>query len=101
MKREMLLVDDLIVDQTKADLDDLRSVADHCKSLQSAGLTKLSQLPGELEVRHLATIPAFMVEKWINDNGVTFHEFMGDPKLQTRMLNDPGLAYFRVSPGRV
>lgn len=94
MKREMLLVDDLIVDQTTADLDDLRSVADHCKRLQSAGLT------GDREMRHLATIPAFMVEKWLNDHGITFHEFMGDAKIQSRMLNDPALAYFRVAPGR-
>jgi len=95
MKRELLIVDDLIVDQTKADLDDLRSVSDHCKRLQSSGLT------GDKEVRHLATIPAFLVEKWLNDHGIAFQEFMRDPKLQTRMLNDPALAYFRVSPGRV
>jgi hypothetical protein len=95
MKRELLIVDDLIVDQTKADLDELRAVADHCKRLQSSGLV------GDREVRHLATIPAFIVEKWLNDHGITFQEFMNDSRLQTRMLNDPALAYFRVAPGRV
>jgi hypothetical protein len=101
VKRELLLVDDKLVDQTTEDLDALRAVADHCKGLQSSGLTKLTKLPGEMEVRHLATIPGFIVEKWCNDHGIAFDEFMRDPSIQTRMLNDPELRYFRVSPGRV
>lgn len=101
MKRELILQDDLIVDQASEDMDALRAVADRCKALQSCGLTKLRQLPGELEVRVLAEVPGIIVEKWCNDHGIAFDEFMRDPALQTRMLNDPELRYFRVSPGRV
>lgn len=101
MKRELILQDDLIVDQASEDMDALRAVADHCKALQSCGLTRLRQLPGELDVRVLAEVPGIIVEKWCNDHGIAFDEFMRDPSVQKRMLDDPELRAFRIWPGQM
>lgn len=95
MKRRMLLQDGQLVDVAEVPLDDLRSVADHCGRLRSAGLT------GTKHLRCLAIVPGFLIEKYCNDNGITFQEFMGSPEHETRMLNDPALAHFRVHEGRV
>lgn len=96
MRRDLQVMDDTaLVDVTTATLDSLRTVSDHCQRLRSAGLT------GDKEMRHLATVPAFIVEKFINDRGITFREFMDDPAHATAMLNDPALSAFRVHEGRV
>lgn len=39
----------------EASMDDLHAVADHCKALQSAGLT------GDRDMRALMTVPAIIV----------------------------------------
>jgi predicted lipoprotein len=78
-----------------ADMSDLKAVADHCASLRSVGAT------GSSDMKHVATIPAFIVQKYINDNGITYAEFMRDPKHADRMLSDPALQAFRVWEGRV
>lgn len=79
----------------EASLDDLRSVADHCASLRGVGAT------GSKDMKHVATVPAFIVQKYLNDNGVTFAEFMRDSKHADRLLADPALQAFRVWEGKV
>lgn len=79
----------------EANMDDLRMVADHCAALRSAGET------GSSDMRLAARVPGFIVQKYINDNGITFADFMRDPKHADRMLADPALAHFRVWQGRV
>lgn len=73
----------------------LRAVADHCAALRSAGDT------GSGEMKHVARVPAILVQKYINDNGITFAQFMRDPKHAERLLADPAIAHFRVWEGRI
>ena len=95
MQREMIVQDGNVIDLTSETLDNLRVVSDHCQRLRSAGLT------GDGDVKVLAHIPGFMIEKWCNDRGITFAAFMRDNSIQTQMLNDPALKAFRVYEGRV
>lgn len=96
MKFELETVDDHHVAAIhRADMADLRMVADHCQNLRSLGEV------GSKDMKHVATIPAFIVQKYINDNGITFAEFMREPKHANAMLADPALQAFRVWEGRV
>ena len=56
---------------------------------------------GSSEMRHAASLPMVIVEAYCNDRGVSFDEFMRDPKHVESMLNDPALAAFRIWHGRV
>lgn len=56
---------------------------------------------GSKDMRLAASIPLVMVEKYLNDNGVTFREFAGSPEHKARLLGDPKLAHFRIWPGQV
>lgn len=56
---------------------------------------------GAKEMRHAASFPAVVVEKYCNDNGIEFSEWMNDPAHAKRMMADPALSYFRIWPGRV
>lgn len=94
MQREMIVEDGQIVDLARQSMASLHAVADHCKALQNEGLT------GSADIKVLAHVPAIVVEKWCNDHGVTFREFMGSREVRARMLNDPDLANFRVWKGR-
>lgn len=86
---------DHLVDIAEVKVSDLQAVADECRVLRDAGAT------GTKDMRHLAQIPAFLVEQYINDAGIDFREFMTNPEHATRMLNDPALAAFRIDQGRV
>lgn len=56
---------------------------------------------GSSDMRHAASFPAVVVEKYCNDSGITFAEFMEDRAHIRRMLNDPALSYFRIWEGRL
>lgn len=77
------------------DMEQIRGVADFCAELRQHGLT------GTKDIRHLAVVPTEMIEKYCNDRGIPFAIFMRDNAEQTRMLNDPAMAGFRVHPGHV
>lgn len=79
----------------EANMDDLYAVADHCKALQSAGQT------GDSEMRALMTVPAIIVQQYMNEKGVSYAEFMRNPEHARRMMNDPALSAFRIHRGRV
>lgn len=79
----------------EASMDDLKMVAEHCGALRSAGFT------GSKDMKLAARVPGFFVQKYLNDNGITFAEFMRDNKHVDRFLADPALAHFRVWQGRV
>lgn len=86
---------DHLVDIAEVSMSALQDVAEDCRLLRELGMT------GTKDVRHLAQVPAFIVERYINDAGIDFREFMTNPEHATRMLNDPALADFRVHQGRV
>lgn len=56
---------------------------------------------GSNEMRHAASIPMVIVERYLNDHNITLAEFMGNPEHVKRMLNDPSLSGFRIWKGRV
>ena len=56
---------------------------------------------GSNELRHAASLPLVLVEKYCNDNGIEFSEWMQNPVHAKRMLADPALSYFRIWPGTV
>lgn len=68
---------------------------DEVKALKSHGMT------GSSEMRHAAKIPTSVIENYIARLGITFHEFMANPKHINAMLNDPDLAGFRIWQGKV
>lgn len=90
MRRELIHDGDGVRDLTFVDMDDLRGIADYCKARQNEGLT------GDKDMPLLAEFPAAIVEKYINDTGITFAEWMRNPVHARKMLRDPALAYFRV-----
>lgn len=54
---------------------------------------------GSSEFRHAARIPQVMVEKYLNDNQITYHEWSADKAHIRRMLQDPALQHFRIWKG--
>lgn len=83
--------DRLIVTATQ----DCTPIAEHCKALHNAGVY------GSSEMRHAAEIPKVMVEKYCNDHGVTFEQFMNEPVHIRRFCNDPDNKMFRIWPGAI
>lgn len=73
---------------------DCTVLADHCKALHN-------ETEQRGDVRLAARLPEVVVERYCNDNGITFGEFVGNPAHIRRVCNDPALAAFRVWPGRI
>lgn len=56
---------------------------------------------GTAEVKHAARIPSVIVEKYCNDNKITFHEFMGNEVHIKRLVQHPDNSMFRIWPGKL
>lgn len=63
------------------------------------GHTESTRWKGDLH--HVASVPEVVVEKWCKDHGFTFSDFINDPKISKRFLNDPSNSHFRTKPGRI
>ena len=74
---------------------DCTAIAEYAKDRQREGNH------GTNEMKLAASIPYVMVEKYINDNGITFAEFMANQDHIKRVCNDPAMSHFRIWPGRV
>lgn len=83
---------DRLIDSAFASLDSLRYVADHATAVRNSGYRRDKDGDGIL-----MEVPAFLVEKYCNDRGVTFSEFMRNPVHATNMMTDPALAHFRTT----
>ena len=70
-------------------------IRDYCIARHNEGLH------GHDDFRLMASLPAVVVEHYINVNGITMREFMQNPEHIKRMVNDPALADFRIAPGRL
>lgn len=79
----------------EANHDDLKAVADHCAGLRGVGAT------GTSEWKVAAKVPGIFIMQYCNLNGITWAEFMREPKHADRLLSDPSLKAFRVWEGRV
>lgn len=80
---------------TIARTQDCTPIAEFTKAMHNSGNH------GGSEMRHAAKIPLVIIEKYMNDHGVTFQEVMNDEKHFRHMLNDPDFKMFRIWPGRV
>ena len=89
-----------VIAQQGADLitgtvQDCTPILEHAKALHNEGHH------GSSEMRHAMTIPDVVIEKYCNERGITFHEFMSNKVHIRHMLNDPDLSMFRIWKGRV
>ena len=56
---------------------------------------------GSKEMRHAASFPPVLVERYCNERGITFSEWLANPIHARVMLMDPDLSGFRIWGGRV
>lgn len=75
-------------------VQDCTPIAEEAIALHNAGIH------GSNEMRHAARIPNVMIEKYCNDKGITFAEWMQNEDHIRAMLNDPALAHFRIWKGK-
>lgn len=78
-----------------------RRTQDCTPALDAAKARHNEGLHGSSELKHAASLPLVLVERYCNDNGITFAEFCNGEEHIKRMVNDPSLSHFRVWPGRV
>jgi hypothetical protein len=96
MERHLTVKDsNTLVDYAVKSVDELKQLADACKQQREAGLT------GDSDMKVLAHVDGFLIEKWCNERGVTFYQFMRDLDMQNAFLNSPEIQPFRVYKGRV
>lgn len=76
-------------------VQDCTPIVERAQALHNAGRH------GSADMRHAATLPMVVIEKYCNDHGITFDEWMRDRVHIRRMLNDRSLSFFRVWPGQV
>lgn len=69
-------------------------IADHAAGLRAIGAV------GSSEMRFAAEFPMVTVERYCNDRGITWQDWLQDPAHAKAMLNDPALAAFRIWEGR-
>jgi hypothetical protein len=77
------------------------TVQDCTPILENATRLRNEGLHGTSEMKHAARFPLVLVEKYCNDSGITFAEFMREKKHIRAMLSDPALSGFRIWEGRV
>lgn len=76
---------------------DVEPIIDHVQKLRQEGSGKSSS--GEMY--HVGDLPLIIAEKYCNEVGITFEEFMCNPEHITRIMNNPDYSRFRVWEGRV
>lgn len=72
---------------------DCTPIAERAKEMHNTGCV------GSADMRLAASVPAVMVEAYLNRNGLLMSEFCGNPEHIKRLLNDPALAHFRIWKG--
>lgn len=81
--------DRLIISATQ----DCTPIAERAKALHNAGVY------GSSEMRHVASLPRVIVEKYMNETGVSFAEVMSDMKHIKRICENPDNGAFRIWKG--
>lgn len=76
-------------------VQDCTPIAERTKALHNEGMH------GSGDMRHAASLPFVLVERYCNDRGISFEDFMRGKEHIKAMLNDPALSHFRIWPGRV
>jgi hypothetical protein len=76
-------------------VQDCTPIAEYAKSLHNEGLH------GSSEMKHAAKIPKVVIERYCNDHGITFREWLNSEDHMRRMCNDPALSHFRIWKGKI
>lgn len=76
-------------------VNDSTAVAEYAKAKHNAGEF------GSSDMRHACTIDGVHIEKYLNENGITWHEFSHSEEHKRRFLMDPRIAHFRIWKGRI
>jgi hypothetical protein len=74
---------------------DCTKIAEYAKALHNEGLH------GSADVKHVAKLPLVIVEKYCNERGITFEQFMAEEKHIKAVVEDRDNAMFRIWPGRL
>lgn len=83
--------DDIVIAQSQ----DCTPIAEWAKVQSSIGAV------GSSDMRHAARIPNVIIEKYMNENKVSFHEVLNNPVHMRRIVNNPDNAAFRIWQGKV
>lgn len=78
-----------------AQTQDCTPIAERAKSLHNAGQF------GSSDMKHAATIPDVILEKYMNEHRVSYQELMNNPEHFRRICNDPDNKMFRIWPGKL
>lgn len=76
-------------------VQDCTPIAERAKAMHNAGLH------GSSDMRLAASVPMVMIEKYCNDNGITYADFSRGQEHKKRLLGDPALAHFRIWKGKI
>ena len=76
-------------------VQDCTPILEDAKARHNAGFH------GTSEMKHAARFPDVVVERYCNEQGITFSEFMQNPAHIKRLLMTPELSGFRIWTGRV
>lgn len=75
-------------------VQDCTPIAEHTTRLRNEGKT------GTSEMKLAASLPMVLIERYCNERGIAFSDWMKDPAHAKAMLADPALSAFRVWGGR-
>lgn len=78
-----------------AQSQDCTPIAERAKALHNAGMH------GSSDMKHAASIPDVILEKYMNEHRVSYAELMSNPEHFRRICNDPDNRAFRIWPGRL
>lgn len=76
-------------------IQDCTPILERAKALHNEGHH------GSSEMRHAASLPMVIVEKYCNEHGIEFREFMANEEHIRRLCNNPDNSMFRIWPGRL
>lgn len=74
---------------------DCTTIAEYAKALHNEGHH------GSSDMKHAAKIPLVIVEKYCNERGITFEEFMAGDKHIKAVVENPDNKLFRIWPGKL
>lgn len=78
-----------------AQTQDCTPIVERTKALHNAGAF------GSSDMKHAATIPDVILNKYMNEHGISYQELMNNPVHIRRICNDPDNSMFRVWPGKL
>lgn len=90
IRRVMTRDGDNTVDLVFANMDDLREVERHCELISR----DTDKVRGDIVT--LAEVPGVVLEKYCNERGVRWDEFMKSTDLQTEFINSEYAKPFRI-----